>query len=230
MTFFSLLLLGIAPSAVWLLFYLRQDAHPEPNWMIRKVFLWGMLAAIPAIGIELMFKWGFTAILPFSLFPIVNLFLGVALTEEFLKYAVVRLRVLNGTIAEEPLDVMLYMIIAALGFSAFENILLLFGLGPLAPFRELFLTSVLRFGSATLLHALASGLLGFFLARSLITGRGRIKNLIFGLAAATFLHGLFNFSILELDMPLQILVPGTILITLAVFVLLGFRTLRNTPR
>ncbi len=39
---------GLAPSFIWLLFFLRKDAHPESNPMILKIFFYGMLAAFPS--------------------------------------------------------------------------------------------------------------------------------------------------------------------------------------
>ncbi len=44
--------LGILPSIIWLLYYLKKDTHPEPRLMILKIFFWGMLSALPAIFIE----------------------------------------------------------------------------------------------------------------------------------------------------------------------------------
>ncbi len=46
---------GLAPSIIWLLFFLRKDHHPESNSMVLRIFFWGMLATIPAALIELGF-------------------------------------------------------------------------------------------------------------------------------------------------------------------------------
>jgi len=44
--------LGLAPSIIWLLFYLRRDVHPEPKSEVIKVFFYGMLVALGAIFLE----------------------------------------------------------------------------------------------------------------------------------------------------------------------------------
>ncbi len=48
---FSLLILPLAllPSLIWLLFYLRKDIHPEPNRLIIRVFLWGLLVTMAMV-------------------------------------------------------------------------------------------------------------------------------------------------------------------------------------
>ena len=94
---------GLAPSAIWLLFYLRKDAHPESNRMVLKIFLYGLLAALPAVFLEVGIFQEFEK-LPLSpaLITILNIFIGVALVEEVLKYLVVRGKVLNSSEFDEP--------------------------------------------------------------------------------------------------------------------------------
>ena len=48
-----LIFFGLAPSAAWLLFYLRKDVHPESNRMILKVFFFGMIVALPVVLAEM---------------------------------------------------------------------------------------------------------------------------------------------------------------------------------
>ena len=125
------IIFGVIPSIIWLLFYLKKDVHPESNRMVLKIFFMGMLVAVPAVFLEIgIFKTFDAFNLPPLLLAILNTFVGVALVEELLKYLVVRNQVLSHKEYDEPIDAMLYMIIAALGFAALENILILFQLGP----------------------------------------------------------------------------------------------------
>jgi len=222
------LFFGLVPSIVWLAYYLRKDAHPEPNSVIRKVFLWGMLATLPAIALELGLRSLFS-FLPFSqeVILILYIFLGVALIEELLKFLVVRFAVYKDKALDEPVDLMLYMIIAALGFAAFENILILFGLGPSSPVSNIVALTLVRLVGATFLHALASGTLGYFLAHSFFDPKKKYWYVAAGLFVATLLHGLFNFYILEMQGAAKLLVPAVILLGLAIFVSLGFRQLQK---
>ena len=228
------IIFGILPSFIWLLFYLRKDVHPESNRMVLKIFFYGMLVALPAILLEMgilgeikklpvVFTQNFSPIL----LSFLNTFIAVALIEEFLKYLVVREKVFNHPELDEPLDVMLYMIISALGFAAAENILILFSLGPTFLFGQTLSISIFRFLGATFLHALSSGLFGYFLALSFFETKKRGRFIITGLGIATLLHGFYNFSIIELERNLALLIQIIILISLAIFVTFGFKRLRN---
>ena len=222
------LFFGLVPSIVWLAYYLRKDAHPEPNSVIRRVFLWGMLATLPAIALELILRSLFS-FLPFSegVILILYIFLGVALVEELFKFLVVRFAVYKDKALDEPVDVMLYMIIAALGFAAFENILILFGLGASSPISSIVALTLVRLVGATFLHALASGTFGYFLAHSFLNPKKKYWYMAAGLLVAALLHGLFNFYILEVQGAAKLLMPAVILIGLAIFVSLGFRQLQK---
>ncbi len=229
-----LIFLGVIPSVIWLIFYLRKDKHPESKIMILKIFFYGMLVALPAILLELGFRafleegvmnWKFN-IPPMPLL-IINTFIGVALVEEFLKYLVVRGKVLRSSEFDEPVDVIIYMITAAMGFAAAENILILFS--SVSPFviSDAISITFYRFLGATFLHALASGSLGFFLALSLRQTKNRGKLLLAGLFFAGLLHGLYNFSIITIEGSLSFIIPLAVLIGLALFLAFSFKKLKK---
>lgn len=240
MTYVLLLLFALAPSFIWLAFYLRKDSHPEPNRMIIKIFLAGMLITIPAIYMETFLEGFFMGFkLSSTMFLFIYFFIGIALVEELLKYLVVRVGVFSNPALDEPLDVMLYMIIAALGFAALENIFLLFGLIQTYTVSDVFLVNIIRFLQAVLLHALASGLLGYFLALSLVrsqtsnTKKSGFKQqpLLFltGLSLATLLHGLFNFYIFTVGSQnfFLLFLPIIPLAAVGAFISFEFRNLKK---
>jgi RsiW-degrading membrane proteinase PrsW (M82 family) len=196
--------------------------------MILKIFFYGMIAAVPAILIEMgIFSELEDLNLPPILLSIFSVFIAVALIEEFLKYLVVKEKVLPNPEFDEPIDVMLYMIIAALGFAASENILILFSLGPTFLFGETISVTAFRFLGATFLHALASGVFGYFLALSFFEMKNRGKFLLLGLGIATLLHGLYNFAILEIEGVLAFLIPAFLLLSLAIFTTFSFKRLKK---
>jgi RsiW-degrading membrane proteinase PrsW (M82 family) len=127
---------------------------------------------------------------------------------------------------DEPIDAMIYMITSAMGFATIENALLFFradfSADPLDPWIFL----LMRFLGATFLHALASGLLGFFLALVLFQKRNRFW-LIFGLIIATSLHGLFNFVIIEIESFSKVYLLLMILTSLAFFVSWSLKRLKD---
>lgn len=205
MSYIIYIFFGLAPSIIWLLFYLRKDVHPESNKMILKIFLYGMFGAIIAALVELAFSETFqTLTTNFLLYH----FLIIALVEELSKYLIVKVKVINHPEFDEPVDVMLYMIIVALGFAALENILVLFSGESSFVFQEVFRKSIVissvRFIGATFLHALSSGALGYFLALSFFETKKRLKLTLLGIAIATLLHGFFNISIIGIEGSLSI--------------------------
>ena len=219
---------GLAPSIIWLLFFLRKDAHPESNRMILKIFFFGMLAAVPTALVELGFAEQISqAYLPKILISIFYVFLGIALVEELFKYLVVKKQVLKDPEFDEPVDAMLYMIIAALGFAALENLLILFPLIQSAQIFETFLVSSFRFVGATFLHALCSGLIGYYLALSFFQSKNRFQLTMKGLAIAVLLHGLYDFSIMNIEGGLKFVIPIIILIGLTIFISLAFKKVKK---
>lgn len=230
---------GILPSLIWLQFYLRRDVHPEPKSMILKIFFYGMLSTLPAFFLEIaIFEETEKLNLSSSLVFILNMFLGVAFIEESLKFLVVREKVLNNPEFDEPVDAMIYMIIAALGFAAAENIIIFLPLK--SPLSEIFEISLFRFLGATFLHALSSGTLGFFIGLSFFKKEKRGELTFLGIIVATFLHGLYNLSltrfdlisflprnIIQLGKNLVILLPPIILISMAIIVSFCFKRLRK---
>jgi len=228
MTYPLYIFFGLAPSVIWLLFFLRKDSHPESNRMILKIFFYGMLAALPAVLIELGFARQIEQFsLPSILFLILYVFIGISLTEEVMKYAVVKKAVLKDAECDEPIDIMLYMIISALGFAALENLLILFPLTQPFQFLETFIVSSFRFVGATFLHALCSGLIGYFLALSFLQSKNRLKLKMTGITLAVLLHGLYDFSIIKMEGGFKFVIPIIILISLAVFVSLGFKKVKK---
>ena len=219
---------GLAPSVIWLLFFLRKDSHPESNNMILKIFFYGMLSAILAVLIELglaqqIEQWYIPKILSLVLY----VFIGIAFVEEIMKYLVVKTQVLKDSEFDEPVDAILYMIISALGFAALENLFVLFPLAHPFLFFETFVVSSFRFVGATFLHALCSGLIGYFLALSFCRPKNRFKMRYAGIAIAVLLHGLYDFSIINIEGNFKFIIPVIILLSLSVFVSLGFKKVKK---
>ena len=187
-----LVTLGLAPSLIWLSFYLKRDCHPEPKSLLAKAFLMGIIISPLAILLQL----GFSELRNIVSFEFLHqgtpaFFLWSSFVEEFLKFLAVYLVIVRSPEFDEPVDGIIYMISAALGFAAIENILVMFNLIPDGAGTALN-TLALRFVGATLLHALASGLMGYFLAMSWFFQEHKKKLIVFGLVIATLFHAAFN--------------------------------------
>ncbi|MDP3901422.1 MAG: PrsW family glutamic-type intramembrane protease, partial [bacterium] len=158
-------ILGLLPGFAWLIFYLREDAeHPEPKKTIFYTFVVGAACSFLVLPFQVLLShW--SSIYGLSEYGPTSLFL-LSATEEIFKFAVVYWAISKRREFDEPLDAMIYMIVAALGFATVENIASLYNV--LGSFE----TVALRFIGATLLHSLASGLVGFYWAKAIIKRRG----------------------------------------------------------
>ncbi len=213
------LLGGILPPLLWLWFWLKEDRHPEPRKALVFTFFAGMavvpvafvaehavLLAEKTLGIEktaggliiLLFLWAFI--------------------EEILKYLAARYSALKRINFDEPVDALIYLITAALGFAAFENVRFLvksFDVGVMSGL----ITSNMRFIGATLLHISTSAIVGASIAFSFFHKENRRRNVIGGLFIATVLHFIFNYFIINSNggSILKIFIPLWIFIIVIIF-------------
>jgi RsiW-degrading membrane proteinase PrsW (M82 family) len=135
----------------------------------------------------------------------------------------------NSSDVDEPIDIMLFVIISALGFAAMENIMVLHNQSFQAALTasDVLITIGWRFVSATFLHALCSGVVGFFLAWSIYKGRRNYRYIALGLLTAIILHGIYNWAIMEGGSRIKIIVPAAILLLLSAVVAYGFQKLKS---
>lgn len=247
MSFAFNLIVGLIPSFVWLFFFLREDEnHPEPKILLFYVFLSGAATTFFVFGPQFFTAQLLTAagIAPIS---IVGLFI-LAGIEELFKFVAVYMTVAWRKEFDEPLDAMIYMIVASLGFAAMENIasamqwtgtFLPPALGPLE-------VTSLRFIGATLLHSLSSALVGYYWGLAMVARRARTTGgavigppdtqelpqtasfariIAEGIGVATLLHMTFNYLILKYRP--ETLVATLLLVAIAFFVLNDFETLKR---
>jgi RsiW-degrading membrane proteinase PrsW (M82 family) len=191
MSVFLALSSGLLPIMIWLWFWLREDrAHPEPRHMILLAFMVGMLCVPLVIPLQHVVRLYFSG-------PMM-LFLWAAI-EELMKYGLAYVTVLRSHWVDEPLDFVLYMVVVALGFAAAENSLFL--LNPIVKeaYQSWFTLGHMRFVGATLLHTLASGVIGASLALSFFKEKVvKFEYAAFGVILAIALHTAFNVIILKL--------------------------------
>ncbi len=194
---------GIVPALVWLWFWLREDSeHPEPRKLIALAFLAGSVAVGVVIPIEqLMAAFananpGIATGLGITIETLTFIFW--AAIEEITKFSAAAVAVLWRHEDDEPIDPVIYMVVVALGFAAAENALFL--LSPLSgsSLPQTIITGDYRFVGATLLHVLASSVIGGSMALSFYGSW--VKKVIYislGVILSIFLHGLFNILIMN---------------------------------
>lgn len=196
-TYFAIAFLaGLIPALFWLWFWLREDCRkPEPYFLIAITFIAGMAVvplALPMQKVAMELYSGMNITLGEN-----GLMLVWVLIEELLKYAVALIVIFWNREVDEPIDMVIYMIVIALGFAALENALFIFNPLVAGDYINSALTGSFRFLGATLLHVLASGTVGVILA--LAYYKSRFVQLLagtVGLFIAIVLHALFNFFIM----------------------------------
>jgi len=212
---------GFVPAFVWLYFWTEEDCHPEPPALLVSAFVSGMLAIPVALLAQMGWQIVVKTFVGADAMTSLSILVGFAFVEELAKYLLVMLVIFWRADFDEPVDAMVYLIAASLGFAAFENVLYL--LPEFAKNFELgLLTGNLRFLGATLLHALASGIVGFFVAHHFCSSPlNRMWGAFMGMGAATLLHTAFNILILTTEG--ASLTPIVVLMTLSgLFLILAF--------
>lgn len=213
--------LGLLPPLIWLWFWLREDSRPEPQSVLLLTFFSGMAVTFLVLPLEY-------AVLEIQkslhlkeavIGGMLTLFVW-AFIEEVLKYFAAKEAALNKNCCDEPIDVVIYLITAALGFAAMENIFFLFKAGASEGLMSCFIVGNLRFLGATLLHTATSAILGASIAFSFFHKENIKRNIIGGILLATVLHFIFNFLIINSEGKdiLKILIPLWALIIVVIFI------------
>lgn len=188
---FYALLGGVVPALIWLWFWMKEDKKkPEPKGLIALSFLGGALAAIAVFPME---KFAFNVV-PEGIYLIITW----AAIEEIMKFSSVSIVALKSRFFDEPVDAMIYLITAALGFAAMENSFFL--VKPLLAGEgiEGFLLGNMRFIGASVLHVVASSAIGISIGLSFYKNRFvRAVSLSLGVIIAVSLHSLFNYFIIK---------------------------------
>ncbi len=235
------IILGLLPGFAWLIFYFKEDLHPEPKKLVALVFIAGAGITLLAYIFQCISFKGFfpsegcglgldAAIANSPVLKGILLILVLAVIEEVLKFGAAYLVVNKSANFDEPVDAMIYPVVAALGFATVENFAVAYQLlhtgglnGEITSIVGAFRAISLRFTGATLLHALTSGIVGYFWAKSIRNFEK--KRMIFtGLILATVLHAIFNYLIIEFD---DRIYTALFLIIIGFFVIADFEKLKR---
>lgn len=189
------LLGGVLPALFWLWFWMHEGhEHKEPRHVISFTFILGMCAVFVVFPFQKFLLMIFPHLQQADLFVI----FAWAFFEEIIKFLAAYIYAFHiSEVYDEPIDAFVYMMTAALGFSALENTLFL--LTPLLQGDTIgtLMTGNLRFMGASLLHVVSSGALSLFIGYTFY--KSRVQKILFtlaGLITAGLLHTLFNFFII----------------------------------
>lgn len=182
---------GAAPAILWLWFWMYQEDRddPEPIGLIIISFILGAILVLVAMWME---KFSLNFIKDNTTQIVV--WAGI---EEVLKLIGASFIIFGNNIIRRPIDYPMYFIATALGFAALENVLYL--IKPLSVNDSVvgMLTGNLRFLGSTLLHAIASSMIGSALGLSFYLKQNKTIYFIIGIMCAISLHSVFNFFIMK---------------------------------
>ena len=187
----TLLALAIAPGLVICFYIFYKDMYnPEPKMKLIVTFILGALVVIPAGLIEQAAKPYFdNSVISTGFFA----YGVVALTEEFGKFAVLRYYAYPKQSFDEPLDGIVYSIMASMGFATLENILYVSQNG--------FGTAIIRMFLSVPAHATFAVLMGYYAGKAKFNQQSGGALLFTGLLIATFFHGTFDFFLFLQNSP-----------------------------
>jgi RsiW-degrading membrane proteinase PrsW (M82 family) len=214
---------AIAPSALLVWYFHARDLYPEPPLVLWTTFALGVLSVLPVLMVGVPIHHLIAGIEAPVIRGFFEAFFVAAVPEEFFKLAVLLLYSMRRVEFDEPMDGIVYGVVASLGFATFENVLYVFdgGLG----------VAVSRAFSAVPFHAFAGAILGYYVGQAKFRPEEKWLLIVKGYGAVMVLHGLYDFPLLTL-MALEKASSGGLLalVTVAALVVEWRWTLRLVRR
>lgn len=198
----STLLITIVPSLLILIYFFLSDKFKEPKGTIALVFGLGVLICLPAGIINEFMGVNFSNIFSERL---LYSFLGPAWGEEILKFLILYTIVLKRNEFNEPMDGIVYGVVASLGFATYENYDYVFRLAEtwnIDPAQM----ALWRSYSAVPMHGLNGCIMGFYFGKYAFTADK--KYLVLSLLIPFLLHGFYNF----LEYPFHYMIVGIMIV------------------
>jgi RsiW-degrading membrane proteinase PrsW (M82 family) len=211
----------IPPFILLKIVYKMDRVEPEPTNLLMRLFVWGILCALPVIVLEL---WGQEVADIFSTesieYAFVSYFLIPGFIEEGMKYAVLHKLTWRHPAFNYKFDAVVYAVFASLGFAAIENVLYVFdyGIG----------TAVVRAVMAIPGHATFGVIMGagYAQAKCLDMAGNHAAAKARGTRAwllAAAAHGAYDFTIMAYG-------GGTFAVYFIILIILGVALARNCEK
>lgn len=220
----TLVYIAILPVVGLLSYIYNKDQHKEPTNVLAKTFAFGVLIIFPAIFLELFLEKYFptkeTSLSLIRLF--FNVFIGVAVVEEMLKWLIVKLSVYKDKNFDESFDGIIYAVFASLGFGCLENIMYVFSYGVG--------TGIFRAITAVPLHACTGVIMGYFIGKAKLK-KGTSDELAYiflSMLIPTTVHAIYDFLLTVGKVSYVVIwLVFTILVYIICFVLIKKSTSSN---
>lgn len=183
-------LLAILPGLIICYLIYRFDKNEKEKLLPLTIsFGLGVLATMPAMYLEMLGdKMGIVES-PNIWMTLLLAFVVVAFTEELVKFVCLMLYPFQKSFFNEPLDGIVYAVMIGMGFATLENIIYgtRMGIGTIG----------VRAFTAVPAHFVFAVVSGYFVGKAKFQKEKRIYYSVVGLLSAVFLHGIYDFFILQ---------------------------------
>lgn len=199
MNILLLLIVSVLPVIIVARYIYNKDKNKEPLKLLIKLFLGGILSVFLTLFLTAFLE----RIFPFFKIDtdkldlielLVNVFVGIALIEEFSKWIITYIISYKNKEFDEFYDMIVYSVFVSLGFALFENIIYVFtqGLG-IGIFRAIISVPC---------HAFIGIFMGYYLGLAKIASLNNnksleIKNKLFSIFISILLHGIYDYCLLS---------------------------------
>ena len=210
-------------AAIWALYFFQMFRTPEVN---AKTAVIGFAATI-FVGMPCILLAQFIPPLNFlhemarsaNLLPrFIGMFLGVGISEELCKAGAVYYVASRPGRILLPQTIVLYGLIAGLGFGSVEGALYQQGVNRQASTDVSYFLNILRLTSLPFLHAVWAGISAYFISFSMVVPSKRLGLRVVAILIPAFFHGLYNTAVSTPGAQLA----GPIAATVSVFFLISY--------
>ena len=181
---------AVVPSALLVWYFHARDVYPEPPRVLWTTFGLGVFTVLPILFIGIPLQ----AAVQFVGNPVLGSFLSAlfvaALPEELVKLVVLIGYNLRHKAFDEPMDGIVYGVVASLGFATLENVLFVFE-GGLS-------VAISRAFSAVPLHAFVGAIMGYYVGQAYFSPQSRSRLILKGYGIAVLLHTLYDFPLMAM--------------------------------
>ena len=182
---------AVTPSVLLVWFFHRRDLYPEPGRVLWATFALGVLTVVPVLWVVGPYNQAIESIPDPITMALASAFLAAAVPEEFFKFLVVVFYCARHKEFEEPMDGIVYGVVASLGFATLENILYVADGG--------YGLALMRALTAVPGHALTGAIMGYFVGQAKFGTSGQARNWALAYLAPTLLHGLYDFPLMAVS-------------------------------
>jgi RsiW-degrading membrane proteinase PrsW (M82 family) len=181
---------ALVPSALLVWYFHARDVYPEPPRVLWTTFSLGVLSVIPVLVMGYPFYEAASSLDNPVLRSLLSALFVAAIPEEFVKLAILVGYNMRHKAFDEPMDGIVYGVVASLGFATLENMLFVFEGGLSVAASRAF--------TAVPLHAFVGAIMGFYVGKAFFATAHKSRIILKGYGIAVLLHTLYDFPLMAM--------------------------------